>query len=168
MFSHQVVSNSCNPMDCSTPGFPVLHHPEVCPSSCPLSRWCHPTISSSVILFSYCPQSHPTSGSFPMSQSFASGGQSIGTLASVSVLPMNTQGLFPLRLTGLISLLSKGLSRVFSSITVGKHQFLAHSLLYGPTLTSIHDYIHTYTPWCTDLCQPSNVSAFLICCLDLS
>ena len=125
VLSHQVMSNSCNPMDCSTPGFPVLHHPEVWPSSCPLSRWCHPTISSSVILFSYCPQSHPASGSFPMSQLFASGGQSIGTLASVSVLPMNTQGWFPLRLTGLISLLSKGLSRVFSSITDGKHQFFS-------------------------------------------
>ena len=128
LFSHQVVSNSWNPMDCSTPGFPVLHHPEVCPSSCPLSRWCHPTISSSVILFSYCLQSHPASGSFPMSQLFASGGQSIGTSASVSVLPMNTQGWFPLRLTGLISLLSKGLSRVFSSITVGKHQFFSAQL----------------------------------------
>ena len=142
VFSHQVVSNSCNPMDCSTPGFPVLHPPEVCPSSCPLSRWCHPTISSFVILFSYCLQSHPASGSFPMSQLFASGGQSIGTLASVSVLPMNTQGWFPLRLTGLISLLSKGLSRVFSSITVGKHQFFRTQ---PSLLSSSHICLYTTT-----------------------
>ena len=92
-------------------------------NSCPSSRWCHPTISSSVIPFSSCPQSFPASGSFPMSQFFASGGQSIGASASASVLPMNIQGWFPLRLTGLISLQSKRLSRVLSNTTVQKHQF---------------------------------------------
>ena len=85
--------------------------PRVCSHSCPLSHWCHPTVSSSVTCFSSCPQSFPVSGSFPMSWLFTSGSQSIG--ASASVLPMNIQGWFPLGLTGLISLLSKGHSRVF-------------------------------------------------------
>ena len=98
--------------------------PGVSLDSCPLSRWCHPTISSSVP-FSSCPQSFPASGSFLMSQLFASGGQSIGDSASASVLPMNIQGWFPLGLTGLMPLLSKGLSRVFSSTTVWKHQFFS-------------------------------------------
>ena len=88
--------------------------PGACSNSCPLSQWCHPAISSSVVPFSSCFQSFPASGSFPMSQSFTSGGQSIGTSASASVLPMNSQDWFPLGLTGLISLQSKGLSRVFS------------------------------------------------------
>ena len=91
-------------------------------SSCSLNRWCHPTISSSVILFSSRLQSFSASGSF-QSQFFASCGQSIGASASASILSMTIQGWFPLRLTGLISLLSKGLSRVFSSTTVQKHQF---------------------------------------------
>ena len=93
----------------------------VCPSSCPLNWWCHPTISSSVALF--CLQSFPASGSFPVSQFFASGGQKIGASASASILPISIQNWFPLGLTGLIALLSKGLSRVFSSTTVWKHQF---------------------------------------------
>ena len=97
--------------------------PRVCSNSCPLSQWCHPIISPSVTRFSSCPQSFPASGSFPMSPLLASGGQSIGVSASASVLPMHIQGWFPLGLTGLISLQSKGLSRVFSSITVWKHQF---------------------------------------------
>ena len=87
------------------------------------SQWSHPNISSSVIPFSFCPQSSPASGSFPMSQFFASGGQRIGVSASASVLPVNLQGWFPLALTGLISLQSKGLSRIFSNTTVQKHQF---------------------------------------------
>ena len=93
-------------------------------NSCPLSRWCHPTISSSVIPFSSCLQSFPASGSFPMSQLFASGGQNIGVSASASVLPMNIQGWFPLGWTGWISLQSKGLLRVFSNTTVQKHHSL--------------------------------------------
>ena len=94
----------------------------VCSNSCPLSWWCHPTISSSIAPFSSCPQSFPASGSFPMSQLFTSGGQSIGASASTSVLPMSIQGWFPLGLTGLISWQSKELSRVFSN-TFPKHQF---------------------------------------------
>ena len=95
---------------------------------CPSSQWCHPTIWSSVIPFSSCLQSFPASGSFQMSQFFASGSQSIGVSASASVLPMNIQGWFPLGLTGLISLQSKGLSRVFSNTTVQKHQFYGAQL----------------------------------------
>ena len=136
------VTQSCltlsGPMDWSKPGFPVLHY--LLEFAQIHVHWCHPTISSSVALFSPCPQSFPASVSFPMSQFFASAGQSIGASASVSVLPMNIQGWFLLGLTGLISLLSKGLSIVFFSTTVRKHQILALSHLYGPALTSIHDY----------------------------
>ena len=95
----------------------------VYPNPCPLSRWCHPTISSSVVPFFSCPQSFPASGSFQMSQLFTSGGQSIGVSASTSVLPMNTQDWSPSEWTGWISLQSKGLSRVFSNTTIQKHQF---------------------------------------------
>ena len=102
--------------------------PGVCSNSCPLSRWCHPTISSSVTPFSSCPQSFPASGAFLLSQLFTSGGQSIGASASASVLLMTIQGLFPLELTGLISLQSKELSRVFPSTTVQKHQFFGAQL----------------------------------------
>ena len=94
-----------------------------CSNSCPLSQWYHSTILSSVGPFSFCLQSFPASGSFPMSWLFTLGGQSIGASASASVLPMSIQGWFPLRLTGLISLMSKGLSRAFSSTTDQKHQF---------------------------------------------
>ena len=96
--------------------------PRVCSNSCPSSRWCHPTISSSVFSFSSYLQSFPASGSFQMSRFFASGGQSVGVSASASVLPMNTQDWSPLGSTGWISLQSKGLSRVFSNTTVQKHQ----------------------------------------------
>ena len=102
--------------------------PGVHPNPSPLSRWCHPTISSSVIPFSSCPQSFPASGSFPMSQLFTSGGQNIGVSASTSALPMNTQDWSPLGWTGWISLQSKGLSRVFSNTTVQKHQFFSAQL----------------------------------------
>ena len=100
----------------------------VYPNSCPLSQWCHPIISSSVVPFSSCLQSFPASGSFPMSQFFTSGDQSIRASASASVLPMNIQDWFPLGLTGWISLLSKGLSRAFSNTTVQKHQFFGAQL----------------------------------------
>ena len=99
--------------------------PGVHPNSCPLSRWCHPAISSSVVPFSSCPQSFPASGSFQMSQLFTSGSQNNGVSASTSVLPVNTQDWSPLGWTGQISLQSKGLSRVFSSTTVQKHQFFS-------------------------------------------
>ena len=102
--------------------------PGACSDLCALSWWCHPTISSSVIPFSSHLQSFPASGSFPMSQFFASGGQSIGVSASASVLPMNIQNWFPWGLTGLISLQSKEHSRVFSKTTVQKHQFFGAQL----------------------------------------
>ena len=105
------------------PCLSLLHG--VCSDSCPLSWWCYLTISSSATFFSFCFQSFPASGSFPMSQLFTSGGQSIGTSASASVLPMNIQHWFPLGLTGLISLQSKGLWRVFSGTTIRKHQFFS-------------------------------------------
>ena len=142
--------------------------PAVCSHSCPSSWWCHPTISSSVIPFSSCLQSFPTSGSFTLSQFFTSGDQSIRVSASPSVLPMNTQDWFPLGWTGWISLQAKGLSRVFSNTTVQKHQFFsAQFSLWSNT------HIHTgllekpllwldgplLTKWC--LC-------FLICCLGWS
>ena len=113
--------------------------PEVCSNLCPLSHWLHPIISSFVALFSSCPQSFPASGSFPMSQLFISGGQSIGTSASASILPVNIQGLFPLELTGLISLLSRWLSSVFSSTTIQKHHFFG----VLPSLLS-NSHIHTW------------------------
>ena len=96
--------------------------PKVCPSSCPLNQWCHPAISPSDALFSFCPQSIPASGTFPMTHLFISGDQNTGASGSASVLPMSIQGWFSLRLTDLI-LLSKRLSRVFSSTTIQKHQF---------------------------------------------
>ena len=102
--------------------------PRACSKSCPSSWWCHPTISSSVVLFPSCLQFFLASGFFLMSQFFASGGQSIGASASTSVLPMNIQDWFPLGLTGSISLLSKGLSRVFFNSTVQKHQFFGTQL----------------------------------------
>ena len=123
LFRHSVVSDSWQPQG--------LQHARLpCPSPSPggrsnsrlLSRWCHPTILSSVVSFS-CLQSFPASGSFTISQLFTSGDQSIVAAASASVLPMNIQGWSPLRLTGLISMLSKGLARVFSNTTVQKHQF---------------------------------------------
>ena len=102
--------------------------PGVYTNYCPLSRWCHPTISSSVVTFSSCLQSFPASVSFQMSQFFTSGGQSIGVSASASVLPMTIQDWFPLGWTGWISLQSKGLSRVFSNTTLQKHQFFGTQL----------------------------------------
>ena len=134
-------------MNRSTPGLPVCPSPTpgVYSNSCPSSRWCHPAISSSVIPFS-CPQSLPASGSFPVNQLFAWGGQNARVSASASVLPMNTQDWSPLGRTGWISLQSKGHSRVFSNTTVQKHQFFRSinfsvlSFLHSPTLTSIHDH----------------------------
>ena len=124
LFSHPVVSDSLWPHGlqhtrplCPSPSL------EVCPSSCPLHWWCHPAISSSDMLFSFWPQSFPASGTFAMSQLFASDDQNTGVSVLASVLPMNTQDWSPLGWTGWISLLSKGLSGVFSSTTVWRHQF---------------------------------------------
>ena len=150
-FSRSVMSDSLRPHESQ-------HARPPCPSqtpgaysnSCPSSRWCHPAISSSVIPFSSCPQSLPPSGSFPMSQLFTWGGQSIESIevsASTSVLPMNTQDWSPLGWTGWISLQSKGLSRVFSNTTVQKHPF------FGSQLSSqSNSHIHTWPlekplPW---------------------
>ena len=137
-FSCSVMSDSLQPrflqhfrLPCPSPT------PGACSNSCPSSWWCHPTISSSIIPFSSCLQSFPPLGSFQMSQFFTSGGQSIGVSVSASVLQVNIQDWFPLGWTGLISLQSKGLSRVFSNTTVQK-QFSALGLLYSPT------HIHTW------------------------
>ena len=128
-FSCSVISDSLQPHEpqharppCPSPT------PRVHPNPCLLCRWCHPTISSSIVPFSSCPQSFPASGSFQMSQLFASGGQSIGASPSTSVLPMNNQDWSPSEWTGWISLQSKGLSRVFSNTTVQKHQFFCAQL----------------------------------------
>ena len=140
-FTRSVVSNSSQPHEsqharppCPSPT------PGVNSNSCLSSQWCHPAISSSVIPSSSCPQSLPASGSFQMSQLFASDGQSIGVSASASVFSMNTQDWSPLGWTSWISLQSKGLSRVFSNTIVQKHQFFGTQLSSSPTLTSIHDH----------------------------
>ena len=126
LFSCSVVSDSLQPHGLQNTRLPCPSpSPEACADSCPMSWWCHSTISSSVIPFSSCLQSFPASGCFPMSQLFQSGGHSIGASFSASVLPMNIQGWFPLGLADLISLLPKGLSRVFSSTTVRKHRFFS-------------------------------------------
>ena len=119
LFSHPVMSNSLRSHGLyhSRPPCPSPF-PKVCPSSCPLHQWCHPAISSSDVPFSFCPQSFPASGTFPMSQLFTSGDQNTGASASASVLPVNIQGWFTLWLTGLTILLSKGLSGVFSNTMV--------------------------------------------------
>ena len=139
-FSRSVVSDSLRPHEsqharppCPSPS-PGVHS-----DSCPSSLWCHPAISSSVVPFSSCPQSLPASESFPMSQLFTWGGQSTGVSASASVLPMNTQDWSPSEWTGWISLLSKGLSRVFSNTTVQKHQFFGAQ----PSSQS-NSHIHTW------------------------
>ena len=140
-FSRSIVSNSLRPHEsqharppCPSPT------PGVYPNSCPLSWWCHPATSASVVPFSSCPQSFPASGAFQMSQLFASGGQSIGVSASTSVLPMNTQDWSPLGWTGWISLQSKGHSRVFSNTTVQKHQFFSAQLSSQSNSHIIHDH----------------------------
>ena len=124
-----VVSNSLQSHGLQHARFPcLLPTPTAYSNLCPSSQWCHPTISSSVNPFSSCPQSFPALGSFPISQLFASGGQSIRVSASASVLPVNTQDCSPLEWTGWIFLLSKGLSRVFFNTTVQKHQFFSAQL----------------------------------------
>ena len=124
LFSHLAMSDSLqlHGLQHTSPPCPSPS-PGVCPNSCSLYQWCHPTISSSDALFSFCPWSFPASGTFPQSQLFTSDDQNTRVLAWVSVSPVNIQGWIPLRLTGLISLLTKELSRVFSSTTVWRHQF---------------------------------------------
>ena len=162
------MSNSLWPCELQHARFPCPSlSPGVCSNSCPLSRWCHPTISSTVTPLSSCSQSFPASESFPTSCFFPLGGQSIGTSASASVLPKNIQDWFSLGLTGLISFLSKGLSEFFPSLQFEGISSSVLSLLYGPILISLHAYWKTIAltirrlsaKWC--LC-------FLICCLGLS
>ena len=162
-FSHSVVSDSF-----WTHGLLYARLP--CPSPtpraysnlCSLSQWCHPTISSSVVPFFSCFQSFPASGSFPVSQFLASGAQSIGVSASTSVLPMTIQDWLPLGWTRWISLLSMGLSSVFSNIIVQKHQLFGTQLFffYITTLTFICDYWKNQSFDWMDLCWQSNVCAF--------
>ena len=141
LFSGSAVSNSLWPHGLQHTRLPCLSSlPRVCSNSCPWSQWCHlTTSSSSVIPFSSHLQPFPASGSFQMSQLFASGGQSIGASVSKSVLPMNIQNWFPLGLTGLISLHFKGPSRVFSNTTVQKHQFFGTQLSLGS-----NSHVHTW------------------------
>ena len=142
------VQFSSVPQSCPTLCEPMNHIRPPCPSptsgvysnSRPSSWWCHPAISSSVIPFFSCPQSHPASGSFPRSQLFTWGGQSTRVSASASVLPMNTQDWSPLGWTGWISLQSKGFSRVLSNTTVQKHQFFSTQLS-----SQSNSHIHTWT-----------------------
>ena len=142
--------------------------PRACSNSWPLSRWCHPTISSSVVPFSSCLQSFPASGSFQMSYFFPSGGQSIGVSASASVLPVNIQDWFPFGLTDLISLQPKELSRVFSNTTVQKHQFFSvHSSLWS------NSHVRTWPlekpqPWLDGPLWAKWCLCFLIHCLGWS
>ena len=139
-FSRSVVSDSLRPHEpqhTRPPGSSPT--PGIYPNSCPLSRWCHPAISSSVVPISSCPQSLSASGSFPMSKPFPLVGQSTGVSASASVLPTNTQDWSSLQWTGWITLQSKGLPRVFSNTTVQKHQF------FGTQLSSqSNSHIHTW------------------------
>ena len=162
LFSHSVMSDSLQPQGLQHTRLPCPSlSPRVCSNSCPLSRWCHPPISSSVAPFSSCPQSFLDSRSFLMNQLFTSSGQSIGASTSTSVLPMNIQYWFLLGLPGLIPLLSKGISTVFSSITVWKHQF------FSTQLTTLWSNSHICT-WLLEknhsfnysLCWQSEVSAF--------
>ena len=167
-FSHSVTFDSLRPHGlqhtrppCSSPT------PGAYSNSCPLSRWCHPTISSSVIPFSSHVQSFPASGSFPVSQFFTLGGQSIGVSASAWALPMNIQDWYPLGWTGWISLQSKGLSKSLqhhsSKASIKKKKSInssALSFLWSPTLTSIYDYWKNHSFDYMDLCRQSNISAF--------
>ena len=161
LFSHPVMSDSLQPLGlwqsrplCPSPS------PEVCPSSSPLHQWCHPAVSPSDVLVSFSPQSFPASGTFPMSQLSTSDDQNIGVPTSASVLPMSIQGWFPLRLTGLISLLSEGPSEVFSSTTVQSISSLVLCRFYGPALTTMCDHWEDHSLDYTDLCQQSPISAF--------
>ena len=159
-FSHSFVSDSLRHYGQQHAG-PPCPSPALgaCPNSCPLSQWCHPIISSSAIPISPHLQSFLASGSFQMSQFFTSGGQSIGASASASVIPMNTQDLFPLGWTGATSLQSKELSRVFTNHS-SKASILWCSAFFLDQLTSIHDYWKNHSLDHLDLCWQSSVSAF--------
>ena len=159
-FSRSVVSDSLRPCESQHARLPYPSlSPGISLSSCPLSQWCHPTISTSVVPF-FCPQSFSASGSFPMSWLIASDSQIIGASALASVLPMYIQGWFPLGLTGLISLQLRVSQESFPAPQYENISTLALSLLYGPTLTSIHDYWKINGFDYVDFYWQSNVSAF--------
>ena len=148
----------CDPMDWSTPGCPVLHClPEFAQMHV---HWCHLTVSTSVACFSFCLQSFPASGTFPMNHLFASDDQNTGASASSSVLPVSIQGWSPLRLIGLVSLLSKGSQESSPAPQFESINSLAFCLLYGPTLTTVCDHWEDHSLDYIDLCWESNVSAF--------
>ena len=160
LFSHSLVSDSLWPhgqqharLPCPSPS------PGVCSNSCPLSQWCHPTVSCSVALFS-CPQSFPASGSFPMSQLFTLGGQSIRASASASALPMNIQCWFHSGLPDLISLCPKDSQESSPPPQFKSINSLVLSLFYGPSLTSVHDYWENHRFDYIELCWQSDVSPF--------
>ena len=159
LFCRSVVSNSLQPHGLQHDRLPCPPPLGACSKSCALSWWCHLILCHPLLLLPSI--FSKASRSFLMSQFFVSGGQSIGALASASVLPVNIHDWFPLGLTGLISLQSKGVvSRVFSTTTVQKHRFFSISFLYVPTLTSIHDYWKNHSFEYMDLCLQNNVSAF--------
>ena len=167
-FNCSVVSDSLRPHELQHARPPCPSPiPGSCSNSCPLSWWCYPIISSSVISFSSCLKSVPLSVSFQMSQFFASGGQSIGVSASASVPPMNIQDWFPLGLTGWISLQSKGLSRVFSNTTVQKHQFFSAQLSLESS-SNTHTWLLGKPKLWLDRLSLAKCLCFLICCLGLS
>ena len=149
----------CNLINCSMPDFPVLLSRAVCSNSCPLSQWCHPTISSSFGPLLLMPLIFSIIRIFSKSQLFASGGQSIGASASALVLTMNIQDWFPLGLAGLI-LLSKGLSRVFSSTTIQKHQFFGAQPSSWSTSHIVPDYWKSHSFDYIDFYRQSDISAF--------
>ena len=160
LFSHSVMPNSLWPHGLQHARLPSPSlSPGVCSNSCPWSQWCHPTISSSSVRFSFCLQSFPTLGSFQMSWIFASGGQSIGASASTSVLPVDIRDWFPLGWTSWISLQTKGLSRIFSNPTVQRHHFFG-------TQPSFWSSSHIHTCYCccyialvlSTLCDPMDGS----------
>ena len=160
LFSHEVVSDSLWPHGLQHAMFPCLSpSPGVCPNSCPLSQWYHSTILSYVVSFSRCLQSFPESGSFPVSQLFTSGGQSFGASTSPSVSPMNIQDWFSLGWTSLISLQSKGLSKVFSNTTVQKHQF------FGTQSSVMVQLSHPYMTTVLSEIRPSQKGRYLWFCL---
>ena len=156
LFSHEVMPNSLWPHGPQHTRLPCPSlSPRVCSNSCPLSQWCHPAISSSVVPVSSCPQSLPASESFPIKSALRMRWLKNWSFSFSISLPMNIQGWFPLGLIGLISLQSNGLSKVFSSTIIWKHQFFSLQPFYGSTVTSVHDYRKNH-----HLCWQSDVSAF--------
>ena len=160
LYSHSVISSSLRPHELQHSRLPCPSpSPRSCSNSCPLSEWCHPTISFSVVSFSSCFQSFPASESF-LSQFFASGGQSIGASVSASVLLMNSQDWFLLGLTGLIPLQPRESQESFPTPQFKSTNSSVINLLYGPNFTSIHDYWKNHSFDYTDLCWQSNISTF--------